>query len=616
MVAVGYALGGAAITVTDAAGKTTTATSGSDGSYTVSLAGLAPPLLITASDPSGASQNLYSVVASLGSNAGAPIIANITPLTTAVTALLTSDGNPLTLTQAGGLNSVSTASISTAVSTLDSAISPILSANGLASSFDPIGTVFTPNQTGADAVIDSVTVSPSASGTGLQLASLADPNTSIQLARGVAISTPLQAPSQPANFLSGLLGQLQQCVTGNASACSTAIDSAYLSNGGNSMQSNHPDLFASGTTLTGIKTIAFLPANTLANISNPSALVSLMYRTAGGTPETATEVVQELPGGNWDVIGDQEAYDLTITSFVSRLQFTDSADTANARLESGLDIQIPADIGAVIGGSGQQQIASALVQGPGLPSSGLYMLSPLSGTGAYLTIPATAMDAPYPLCSGCSTIAPNGGMNTTYKWSWSTLTGGASAWTPRGAAEYAPQPQDVSGIGQFSVYTVTLYDMTGAQIGQPQKVIDVASNAAAASGATVPWQTLGSSTIANLLTPGGASTSVTGNASATLNWTAPLKGTSYPNFWASINSLSAPSFSGNVLTFQSQPYGADNFAAPTLESDGISYAETFPQGFVDVLTATTSSSAEQSAQVQLNWQANGEHFRNIWQYNN
>ncbi|WP_425129690.1 hypothetical protein [Burkholderia vietnamiensis] len=35
-------------------------------------------------------------------------------------------------------------------------------------------------------------------------------------------------------------------------------------------------LFAKGTVLTGIKTVAFVPAGTLAGISNPAALVYLM----------------------------------------------------------------------------------------------------------------------------------------------------------------------------------------------------------------------------------------------------------------------------------------------------------------------------------------------------
>lgn len=628
-VAIGSALTGATVTVIDATGKTASATSGTDGTYSVSIAGMSAPFLISAADPSGAASTLYSVAASLPTGTTAPVVANVTPLTTAVAALLTQSGNPLDLTAVGGLSSVSQSAVSASVAKLDAAIAPILTANGLsATSFDPIGATFTPNQTGADAVIDSVAVTPSTTGTGLQLASLAAPDTAIQLNLSTAVSTPLQAPSQPANYLATLVAQLGQCQSGTASACSSAIDASYLNHGFSTMQQRHSGLFATGSTLTGVKTVAFLPANTLPNISNAAALVEFLYTSANGQPNFASDIVQQLPNGSWDVIGDQEQFDVNIASFVGRMQFTDGADANNSRLESGLNIQIPASITVsnpasvdpavssnpgLVSVDGSLGVGSALVQGPGLPSSSLYMLSPLSGTGSYLTIPSVALTEPYGTCGTCRATIPNGSMNTEYKWSWATLAGGSSAWSPNGAMDYAAQAIDVSTVPQFSVYTVTMYDTAGNQIGQPQKVIDVAPNLSAAAGTTVSWQTLGSDVIANLLTPGGSSTSVTGNASTSLDWTAPSDA-AYPNFWASINSLGAPVVSNGVQTIAAQPYDDDNSVTPTIS--GTTYSETFPAGFVDVLTTTGNASAEQAVQLQLNWQAGGEYFSNTWQYNN
>jgi hypothetical protein len=133
-VAIGTALTGATVTVTDSAGKTATATSGANGTYNVSLTGLTAPFLITATDPSGVSSTLYSVVASVDTSNGAPVTANVTPLTTAVTALMTQSGNPANL--AGNASAITSSAITTAETTLDAAIAPILSANSVPASFD------------------------------------------------------------------------------------------------------------------------------------------------------------------------------------------------------------------------------------------------------------------------------------------------------------------------------------------------------------------------------------------------------------------------------------------------------------------------------------------------
>ncbi|MFL9928841.1 cell wall anchor protein [Paraburkholderia sp. RL18-103-BIB-C] len=608
-VAIGTALVGAPVTVTDSTGKTAAATSGSNGTYTLSITGLTAPFVITATDQSGASSTLYSVVASANTSGGAPVIANVTPLTTAVAALLTTSGNPLTLTQSGGLSVVTPSTVNSAVSTLDTAIAPILSANGLsASSFDPIGGAFTPNQTGADGVIDSVAVAPSASGTGLQLTSLANPNTSIQLSQSTTVSTALQAPSQPANYLASLLTALGQCTSGTSSACSTAIDASYLNDGFSTMQKRHPGLFASGSTLTGVKTMAFLPAGSLPNITGQAALVYFLYASSNGTANTATDIVQQLPNGNWDIVGNQEQYNLYIGSFQGRVQFTDSADANNGRFESGLNILIPGDV--TVNGT-STSVGSALVQGPGLPASGVYMLGGGSGFGPYLMFPVNAITAPPAYQSATVPMWPNVGISTQYKWNWASLSGGTSSSAPS-TPDYTSAPANVSSIQQYGVYTVTLYDYSGNQIGTPQSVVNVAPNVNAATGATVAWQTLGSDVVANLLTPGGAGASATGSK-ATIDWTAPAAGLAYPNAWVSINSQGAEQFSNGVETYQAQPYDAMNWSAPTVT--GTTYSTTV-SNYVDVLTGTASSSAEQAVQVQLGWQAGGEFYSNIWQYNN
>lgn len=127
------------------------------------------------------------------------------------------------------------------------------------------------------------------------------------------------------------------------------------------------------------------------------------------------------------------------------------------------------------------------------------------------------------------------------------------------------------------------------------------------AGGTVAWQTLGSDVIANYLTQGGSGTSVTGNATANLDWTVPT-GAVYPNFRASINSRGAWTALTDGVTYDADIYPSNLGNAPT--------SLTFTTPFVDVLTTSGNTVAEQAVQVQLNWQAAGDFYINTWQYNN
>ena len=606
-VAIGTALTGATVTVTDANGKTVSATSGANGAYSVSLTGLSAPLLITAADPSGVSGTLYSVVSSANTTNGAPVTANVTPLTTAVAALMTESGNPADL--AGNALAITSSAVTAAETTLDAAIAPILSANSVPASFDPIGSAFTPNQAGADAVIDSVAVTPSVSGSGLQITSLANPDTAIQLNSSTSVSTALAAPSRAANYLAGLQASLSACasdVQGGAtgtsdSNCTSAIDGSYLNNGvgtGVAGFAKRHTLFTKGTVLTGIRTVAFVPAGTLAGINNPAALVYLLMTDPDGTPDYGMDYVQQLPNGQWDIIGNQLQDSTSIASFLGRVQYTDSADAGNARYESGLDIQIPSSVKVNGTATG---VGSAVVTGPGLPSSGLWLQTAGNGTGAgYLEIPTGSLTAP--LTSVSNRV--NGGMSTTYKWAWAPLSGSTTSFSPNGLPEYASSSQNVSAISNFGIYTVTLYDTTGTEI-RSEQVQNIARNYAAAAGGTVTWQTLGNDVIANYLTPGGSGTQSAPGTSATLDWTTPT-GSFYPNFWASINSLGTAQNGVPTTTYDATVWGASTGNTPSPLA--------FNTPFTDVLTSTAIATAEQVVQVQLGWATDGEKYLNTWQY--
>jgi hypothetical protein len=614
-VAVGNALVGANVLVVDSTGKSATTTSVANGSYSVSLSGLTAPFLIVATDPSGNNAPLYSVVAAIPSGSSAPLVANVTPLTTAVTAQLTPDGNPLDLTTLATLSSLVTpTNVSGAVAKLDTALLGILTQTGglsaaAAGSFDPIGGAFTPNQSGADAVIDSVTVTPSAAG-GLQLASIADPNTSISLnSTAAAASTPLSAPTVQADYLATLLSQLGQCLGGTASACASAIDSSYLENGFTSFQTFHAGISASGSIVTGAKTLIFLPAGTFPNVNTQSALVQIFYTSASGARNFATTVVQQLANGNWDIVGNQQAYNVSITSFLTQRQFLDADDTPFGRYEAGLGITIPT---GAAGTPNPATLASASVTGPGI--NGTAWLEPRNGTG----------NVNLSLTEHLLTGAPTGGTATNantslYRWSWQALPGNTGVFKPgtSNLGYYTPSSIDTSTVPQFAVYTVTFFDINGNPIGQPTKVMNPTPVLASSAGAGTSWQTLASGVQSALLNPGGSLAGA--QASANVSWS---------NLIGSANANLAPLVTG--VQIQGVP-GAG--VTPSTEVDGwwtgpvsfqtsgqytASVTAGVAQNGVQQCTTACSFPALQaggSRVVQLTWTNAETAYYNIWKYN-
>jgi hypothetical protein len=503
-VAVGNAVANANVTVIDVNGNSATATSNSSGTYTVSLSGLTAPFMVVAVDPSGANSTLVSVVSQLPSGTSAPVVANVTTLTTAVASLLTTSGNPLDLSASGSLKSLVTpSSVSSAVATLDTALAPILSANGLSATFDPIGTAFTPNQTGADAVIDSVQIVPNPSG-GTELVSSANPSAGFPLIQGATVSTPLAAPPAPANYLSSLISTLSQCLAASStsSASCSAIDSSYLENGFTTFATAHPSLTTSGATLGMPHTIKFFTGTN----GKQQALIALPYTLNGVNGEDVT-VAQETGNNAWDIIGNQEQYNVTITSYLMRRTFLDSIDAPFSRYESGLGITIPA---GAAGTPNPANLAAASVTGPGI--NGTIYLEPRSATGNSLLA----------LTSQALTSVPTGGATTNsntslYRWSWTAQPGATSTFTPgtNNFGFYTPQPITVSSVPQFATYTVTFYDASGNQLGSTS-VMNITPTVAASAGAFIPWQTLTPSTLSSALSPSGSLAAA--QTSISLSW--------------------------------------------------------------------------------------------------
>ncbi len=155
LVAVGAALPNASVLLTDANGDFKTTTANASGEYSFDTTGMLAPFVVKAAGAIGTQEfNLVSVLAS--TTEGTSNAVQITPLTTAIAALVNSNNNynADTLTP----TSVSATSLAAATSTLTTALSAPIAAAGLPSTFNPVTHVFSADRTGADQVLDVVDV--------------------------------------------------------------------------------------------------------------------------------------------------------------------------------------------------------------------------------------------------------------------------------------------------------------------------------------------------------------------------------------------------------------------------------------------------------------------------
>ena len=493
--AAGSALVGANVTLIDATGAQATATTNAQGAYTISVKGMSAPFFIVATDASGISAPLVSVLARLP-NGTAPAVANVTTLTTAIAAMLTASGNPTDLAATATLAKVSLPSVQIATVTLDTILANILAQNGIQmSGFDPIGEAFTPDHTGADAVIDTVSVVTAANG-GLSLVSNAAPGTTVALNNKTAQSVTLTAPTVAANYLEPLASLLTTCAASGTlnTSCSPAIDAAYLESGSTDLALAHglPDALLTGAVFGSPKTLAFFTRN-----GKQLALVQLPLTLASGTTGVLYSIAQQLAtpvtlaGGTqlgWDLLGNQSQFAVALNSQIQRSTFLDSKLNDVNRYESGLTITIPT--------ASNPAVYSASVTGPGLAAPVWLMPRSAPGSSA-LGLSDTALSA------APVTPATTGSNTSLYRWSWQSLSSTANFTPAASSGYYAAQVLDASTVPLYSTYTVTFFDKNGAQLGQ-SSIINPGSPLGAAAGNSIAWPTLLPDFATQFLTPGGS----------------------------------------------------------------------------------------------------------------
>jgi hypothetical protein len=154
-VATGAPLGSGTVTVLDSDGKSVTATTDSNGLYSVNVESLKPPMIIQFSGYSatGVPIKLYSLIEK--KNNGSSITANITPITDAMLTLISGEsGSNFYISP--DFSKINSNSIETTNILLKNNLNTLMTATNTSSNFDFIKSEFSANKIGFDMLLELV----------------------------------------------------------------------------------------------------------------------------------------------------------------------------------------------------------------------------------------------------------------------------------------------------------------------------------------------------------------------------------------------------------------------------------------------------------------------------
>jgi len=583
-VAVGAAVPGALLTITDADGATADISGSADanGAYALDVSTLKPPLLVSASGTlNGEPVRIVAVVPTL--SAAADNTANVTSLTNAVAALIAPGGDLNALSTAAAIGAIDATTVANAtalvVNTLKS--NPVFAAL-LGEGFDPLTTPFSANGTGIDSVLDQVAV---AVGTdGVSIANLTAPlddsgaPPAPVLLTQAQVATPTQAPalpaSEPASNLPTLAEMtaiakkveaclalpLEQRVTMDANKEVTAVLGAcnfgiagWKSSGGGWVErmGNGVFRYAANTGLkVGQPTIATVLAapnhsgNTFQHPYCNTQTCVIMYvpmttasGKAGGDFFTLAKVA-----GQWEFVGNQLPYSMGVEQRLNRRVAVNTALAAANPAIYGLQDRFESTIRLTFNPDASMadtsNVRAVVWKGPGLPAAGVVThRSQRCGTDD--RFPITNQEGLLTINNSSGLQWWNNGGGNEFIVDAAKLDGSPLTMpspSTNWATNSAPFSQDYRSapftgtIPAWSVYTAEIYYFSNAG-STPDEVIMVRNGTAferASAGAGKTWPTLAAATIDAYLKPTGANAGSLNSLAHSLEWTNPADG--YVNF--------------------------------------------------------------------------------------
>lgn len=416
-VAIGAAVAGADLSITDATGAAACAeaavSSAENGDFACTLAdGVVAPFLVVATDSSGGVQPMVSV-GTVTPAAGDIAVVNVTPLTTAMVAQLSADDSALSVVADRSLLDV--AKLDAVKAKVMAQLAPVLAALGLAADFDAFVTPMaaaTPAAAGdsGDRLIETLRIS-SVNGQ-LVMAPVDQPDAIVTIADAMTVGAatvpaPAAGGADTQAGLRRIAQALNACfalpvnervlakddsiaaaaggpeVTAGPAQCDGIADIDFLNGGyrgGQYFYGLLNDAAMVGASYSSPETMLLLP-----DYDGPGAhraIVNLRYRDANGTAGSVITVARRLVhdeadngvAGQWLLYGDRQEVQSSIQPVLARREQLapnpGSAPFANAaasRFDTGLNIYVNKD------GPGSAGLRAARVTGPGLPPAGLVL---------------------------------------------------------------------------------------------------------------------------------------------------------------------------------------------------------------------------------------------------
>ena len=417
--ATGAALANASVAITNSSGNSpcqeASVTTTGLGSYTCTLkAGETAPFFVVVTDPTGNTAPLVSIATSTPVS-GTPLTVNVTPLTTAIVAQLSSDGNALTL--ASG-KTVNIAALETVTANVVAQLANVLTSIGAPAGYNPFTTSITAataSGTGntADQVLDVVKIITDPA-TGKQAMTTVGDPTPIVLATatttGAAVATPaigVSTLSQAAQIAAqaftscfalptsqrvvSYTSRVPSAANGGpevsdvATVCQTITAGLLNGAGVKFVQNGYSagQLFygiLTSDTMTGAKfsvpeIVTFYPA---ANTTSGSdeAILNIKYIDANSESGNVITVARNILNTttawrptNWWLVGNQHSVDVGVKLNIRRFEQVNAANTGKvSTFQTGIQFNVNSNgPGSINAGNA---LTYARISGPGLPGNG------------------------------------------------------------------------------------------------------------------------------------------------------------------------------------------------------------------------------------------------------
>lgn len=423
LAATGAPLSGAQINLTCANGIRQTTTADAAGQYSfTNLDGCTAPYVVTAvGTVNGTTESLVSVHPTTVN--GVQNL-NITPISNAIAATLSSTGDPANLASNIGteVSNLSATAISQRTTALSAALSGMLTSAGVASGFNFLTSPFSANSQGFDKVLDNLSVDVKSSGIDItniggvvhdDLGNLGTAPTSdfstgtLTISKNTNFSSGLNAiPSQvlDANIADIFHSTLNNCFASAAanrgtvaslgSSCQTLqIASDYKNDGrtaANEFNGRLQNSLYDGAQFSKPSIVRYL-SNTS---TDTRAIVDFNLRRADGVPETITTVVEQstATGGVLKLRGNQRPFWIDVAGVVQKRQQVVQRNSTTAKLSTFYLTSIQFYLDYNVGGAGANNpngVKYMHVTGPLLPTTGtggIWLRKGPTGCDQYFTI--------------------------------------------------------------------------------------------------------------------------------------------------------------------------------------------------------------------------------------